>query len=56
MVSSLLIFYFQKLVSRAFFVTWQYIEPLLFGLIGAALDLRFVSSSLVGKFLVSIGV
>ena len=32
-----------------FYIVWQFFEPLLFGLIGAAMDLRFISSSLVGK-------
>ena len=36
-------------MSRAFFTVWQFFEPLLFGLIGAAVDLQFISSSLVGK-------
>ena len=39
----------QKEVLNVFYIVWQFFEPLLFGLIGAAVDLRFISPSLVGK-------
>ena len=42
--------FLQDLVLGAFYLVWQFFEPLLFGLIGAAVDLQFISSSLVGKY------
>ena len=43
------LFYLQALVSRVLLIVWQLAQPLLFGLIGAAVDLDFVTPSLVGK-------
>ena len=39
----------QALVSRAFLICWQFAQPLLFGLIGAEVNLSNISPSLVGK-------
>lgn len=39
----------QKAVARAFYMVWQFFEPLLFGLIGAAVDINFISPALIGK-------
>ena len=37
------------MVSRVFYLLWQFAQPVLFGLIGAALNIRDISGSLVGK-------
>jgi hypothetical protein len=37
------------MVNRAFFITWQFLEPLLFGLIGAEVNIEFINASLIGK-------
>ena len=40
----------QASVSRVLLIVWQLAQPLLFGLIGAAVDLDFITPSLVGKW------
>ena len=45
------IIYLQALVSRVLLIVWQFAQPLLFGLIGAAMDLDFITPSLVGKYM-----
>ena len=36
------------MVSRSFYLLWQLAQPILFGLIGAALNIRDISGSLIG--------
>ncbi len=38
----------QKMVSRSFYLLWQFAQPILFGLIGAALNIRDISGALIG--------
>jgi Kef-type K+ transport system membrane component KefB len=42
------------MVNRAFFITWQFLEPLLFGLIGAEVNIEFINASLIGRGIVVI--
>lgn len=40
----------QKVVSRVFGLLWQFAQPLLFGLIGAAVILSNINPALVGEY------
>ncbi len=44
----LFVLLFQKNVSRSFYLIWQLGQPILFGLIGSALNIRNISGTLVG--------
>ena len=37
------------MVNRSCFILWKFLEPLLFGLIGAEVDFNFITLTLVGK-------
>ena len=39
----------KKTIDRSFFIIWQFIEPLLFGLIGAEVDFGNIDPELVGE-------
>lgn len=41
----------KKIIDRTFFLIWQFIEPLLFGLIGAEIDFSAINVSLIGEAL-----
>ena len=41
----------KKLINRTFFILWQFIEPLLFGLIGAEISISQIDLSLIGTYI-----
>ena len=41
----------KKVIDRTFFILWQFIEPLLFGLIGAEINFSQIDISLIGMYI-----
>jgi NhaP-type Na+/H+ or K+/H+ antiporter len=44
----------KKVITRVFYLVWQFAQPVLFGLVGAALDISSIDGSLFGMALVVI--
>ena len=40
----------KHIIDRTFFILWQFIEPLLFGLIGAEVNIAAIDGKVVGEW------